>query len=128
MPDGRILTAWSVSVANRILAVKPADACLTKRSAPESVDTAESASYRALGDEESKENAKATPARRPREQGPRSSTTRTSPTPSLRKRHILNRAARLMQHKGYDGISAQQIADALEFSKANFFYHVKTKE
>ena len=33
-----------------------------------------------------------------------------------------------MQHKGYDGISAQQIADALEFSKANFFYHVKTKE
>lgn len=33
-----------------------------------------------------------------------------------------------MQHKGYDGISAQQIADALEFSQANFFYHVKTKE
>ena len=33
-----------------------------------------------------------------------------------------------MQEKGYGGISAQHIADALEFSKANFFYHVKSKE
>jgi len=33
-----------------------------------------------------------------------------------------------MQQKGYGGISAQDIADELEFSKANFFYHVKSKE
>ena len=33
-----------------------------------------------------------------------------------------------MQAKGYGGISAQHIADALDFSKANFFYHVKSKE
>ena len=33
-----------------------------------------------------------------------------------------------MQEKGYGGISAQDIADALGFSKANFFYHVKSKE
>jgi AcrR family transcriptional regulator len=33
-----------------------------------------------------------------------------------------------MQEKGYGGISAQDIADALEFSKANFFYHVRSKE
>jgi AcrR family transcriptional regulator len=33
-----------------------------------------------------------------------------------------------MQEKGYGGISAQHIADALDFSKANFFYHVKSKE
>lgn len=33
-----------------------------------------------------------------------------------------------MQEKGYAGISAQDIADALGFSKANFFYHVKSKE
>jgi AcrR family transcriptional regulator len=33
-----------------------------------------------------------------------------------------------MEKKGYGGISAQDIADALEFSKANFFYHVKSKE
>ena len=33
-----------------------------------------------------------------------------------------------MEQKGYGGISAQDIADALEFSKANFFYHVKSKE
>ena len=33
-----------------------------------------------------------------------------------------------MQEKGYGGISAQHIADALDFSKANLFYHVKSKE
>ena len=69
---------------------------------------------------------KTTPSRA-RKQAQRSATKTSTPL-SLRKRDILERAARLMQHKGYDGISAQQIADALEFSKANFFYHVKTKE
>jgi len=32
------------------------------------------------------------------------------------------------QEKGYGGISAQEIADALNFSKANFFYHIRNKE
>jgi AcrR family transcriptional regulator len=52
----------------------------------------------------------------------------TEPAAPLRRRDILHRAAELMQKKGYGGISAQHIADALEFSKANFFYHVKSKE
>jgi AcrR family transcriptional regulator len=47
---------------------------------------------------------------------------------ALRRRDILDRAAQLMEQKGYGGNSAQNIADALEFSKANFFYHVKSKE
>ena len=33
-----------------------------------------------------------------------------------------------MQQKGYAGVSARDIADALAFSKANFFYHVKSKQ
>ena len=33
-----------------------------------------------------------------------------------------------MQEKGFAGISVQQLADTLEFSKANFFYHLKSKE
>jgi AcrR family transcriptional regulator len=45
-----------------------------------------------------------------------------------RRQDIVERAAHLMQERGYGGISAQHIADALEFSKANFFYHVKSKE
>jgi len=47
---------------------------------------------------------------------------------STRRSEILARAAHLMQEKGYGGISAQGIADALNFSKANFFYHVQSKE
>ena len=33
-----------------------------------------------------------------------------------------------MQEKGFAGLSVQQLADTLEFSKANFFYHLKSKE
>src|SRR5262245_46073049 len=47
---------------------------------------------------------------------------------SGRRSDILARAAHLIEVKGYGGISAQDIADALNFSKANFFYHVGSKE
>jgi TetR/AcrR family transcriptional regulator, cholesterol catabolism regulator len=50
------------------------------------------------------------------------------PRRSIRRSDILARAAHLMQEKGYAGISAQDVADALNFSKANFFYHVRSKE
>ena len=33
-----------------------------------------------------------------------------------------------MQEKGFAGMSVQQLADTLEFSKANVFYHLKSKE
>lgn len=33
-----------------------------------------------------------------------------------------------MTVKGFGGMSTRDIADELEFSKANFFYHVKSKE
>ena len=33
-----------------------------------------------------------------------------------------------MREKGFAGMSVQHVADALEFSKANFFYHIKSKE
>ena len=45
-----------------------------------------------------------------------------------RREDILERAAHLMKTKGFVGMSARDIADELEFSKANFFYHVKSKE
>ena len=41
---------------------------------------------------------------------------------------ILERAAHLIGKKGFVGMSAQDIADELQFSKANFFYHVRSKE
>ena len=45
-----------------------------------------------------------------------------------RREDILERAAHLMKIKGFAGMSARDIAEDLEFSKANFFYHVKSKE
>jgi AcrR family transcriptional regulator len=45
-----------------------------------------------------------------------------------RRDDILERAAHLMKIKGFAGMSARDIAEELEFSKANFFYHVKSKE
>jgi len=33
-----------------------------------------------------------------------------------------------MKERGFAGMSTQEIADALDFSKANFFYHLNTKE
>jgi TetR/AcrR family transcriptional regulator, cholesterol catabolism regulator len=41
---------------------------------------------------------------------------------------ILERAADLIGKRGFVGMSAQDIADELQFSKANFFYHVRSKE
>lgn len=77
-----------------------------------------------------KKNATARAARL-RAAGRRSALRRNADTASesrSRRQDILERAAHLMQEKGYGGISAQHIADALEFSKANFFYHIKNKE
>jgi AcrR family transcriptional regulator len=41
---------------------------------------------------------------------------------------IFVRAAELMMVKGFAGMSARDLADALEFSKASVFYHLGTKE
>jgi AcrR family transcriptional regulator len=41
---------------------------------------------------------------------------------------IFERAAELMTVKGFAGMSARDLADALEFSKANVFYHLGSKE
>jgi AcrR family transcriptional regulator len=60
-------------------------------------------------------------ARKARPQAPR--------TPAqARRTDILERAADLIGEKGFAGMSARDIAEALEFSKANFFYHVRSKE
>jgi TetR/AcrR family transcriptional regulator, cholesterol catabolism regulator len=45
-----------------------------------------------------------------------------------RRTDILERAADLIGQKGFAGMSARNLAEALEFSKANFFYHVRSKE
>src|SRR5436190_904827 len=44
------------------------------------------------------------------------------------RREIADHAVRLMEDKGFAAVSVQHLADALEFSKANFFYHVDSKE
>jgi AcrR family transcriptional regulator len=41
---------------------------------------------------------------------------------------ILERAVELMEVKGFAGMSARELANELAFSKANFFYHVSSKE
>jgi TetR/AcrR family transcriptional regulator, cholesterol catabolism regulator len=45
-----------------------------------------------------------------------------------RRRDILDNAVRLMEEKGFAAMSVQHIADALEFSKANFYHHIDSKE
>jgi TetR/AcrR family transcriptional regulator, cholesterol catabolism regulator len=47
-------------------------------------------------------------------------------TPKLRR--ILERAARLVFEKGYEGTSMQDIADACGLTKAGLYHHVATKE
>jgi AcrR family transcriptional regulator len=68
-----------------------------------------------------------TPARRrarsPRRQG--ASTPRRARAP---RSDIFDRAAELMTVKGFAGMSARDLADALDFSKASVFYHLGTKE
>lgn len=53
---------------------------------------------------------------------------KTSQPASSRRSDILHRAADLWQARGFGGTSVQQIADELEFSKANFFHHIESKE
>jgi AcrR family transcriptional regulator len=40
----------------------------------------------------------------------------------------VEQALRLMEEKGFSAVSVQHMADALEFSKANFYHHVESKE
>ena len=55
--------------------------------------------------------------------------TRRSPArPQSRRRDIVDHAIRLMEEKGFAAMSVQHVADALEFSKANFYHHVDSKE
>src|SRR5882762_4913433 len=61
---------------------------------------------------------------------PRSSRRRT-PQKSVaggRRQQIFDHAILLMKEKGFVGTSVQDLADGLEFSKANFYYHIKSKE
>jgi AcrR family transcriptional regulator len=70
-------------------------------------------------------SAKKTPlrARKRRRTTPARSASRTS-----RRSDILERAAELIGRKGFAGMSARDLAGELDFSKANFFYHVRSKE
>jgi AcrR family transcriptional regulator len=45
-----------------------------------------------------------------------------------RRHEILNEAVRLMEEKGFAAMSIQHVADSLEFSKANFYHHINSKE
>jgi AcrR family transcriptional regulator len=45
-----------------------------------------------------------------------------------KRRRILERAARLIYEKGYEGTSMQDIADACGLTKAGLYHHVPTKE
>ena len=50
-------------------------------------------------------------------------------TPSdSRRRDIVDQAVRLMEERGFSAVSVQHLADALEFSKANFYHHLNSKE
>ena len=48
--------------------------------------------------------------------------------PESRRREIVAEAVRLMEEKGFSAVSVQHVADALAFSKANFYHHIKSKE
>jgi len=48
--------------------------------------------------------------------------------PGESKRDILRTAARLFQERGYDATSMQDIASALNFSKAALYHHFESKE
>jgi len=52
----------------------------------------------------------------------------TSPVKRSRRQEIFDHAILLMREKGFVGTSVQDLADRLEFSKANFYYHIKSKE
>src|SRR3954463_6724129 len=44
------------------------------------------------------------------------------------RRAIADKAVRLMEERGFAAVSIQHLADALDFSKANFYHHVDSKE
>jgi AcrR family transcriptional regulator len=48
--------------------------------------------------------------------------------PQSRRQDIVEQALRLMADRGFAAVSVQHLADALEFSKANFYHHVESKE
>jgi AcrR family transcriptional regulator len=48
--------------------------------------------------------------------------------PDSRRREILTEAVRLMEEKGFAAMSVRHVADALDFSKANFYHHIDSKE
>ncbi|MGH9413627.1 MAG: TetR/AcrR family transcriptional regulator [Terriglobales bacterium] len=50
------------------------------------------------------------------------------PAPGESRRDILRTAARLFQERGYDATSMQDIASALNFSKAALYHHFESKE
>jgi len=70
------------------------------------------------------------PAQRQRKRSPRSAPLRSSASkvPQSRRRDIVDQALLLMEEKGFAAVSVQHLADALEFSKANFYHHIKSKE
>jgi AcrR family transcriptional regulator len=70
------------------------------------------------------------PAQRQRKRSPRSAPLRSSASkvPQSRRRDIVDQALLLMEEKGFAAVSVQHLADALEFSKANFYHHVESKE
>lgn len=70
------------------------------------------------------------PAQRKRTRSPRSTPVRSSRSqvPQSRRRDIVDQALLLMEDKGFAAVSVQHLADALEFSKANFYHHVESKE
>ncbi|MGH9476472.1 MAG: TetR/AcrR family transcriptional regulator [Terriglobales bacterium] len=49
-------------------------------------------------------------------------------TPGESRRDILRAAARLFQERGYDATSMQDVASALNFSKAALYHHFESKE
>jgi AcrR family transcriptional regulator len=51
-----------------------------------------------------------------------------APVTETRRREIFNEAVRLMEEKGFAAMSIRHVADALEFSKANFYHHIDSKE
>jgi AcrR family transcriptional regulator len=51
-----------------------------------------------------------------------------SPLQRLRRKEIFDLAILLMREKGFVKTSVQDLTDRLDFSKANFYYYIKSKE
>jgi AcrR family transcriptional regulator len=71
------------------------------------------------------------PAQPKRKRSPRTTLPprgKAAKVPQSRRRDIVDQALLLMEDKGFAAVSVQHLADALEFSKANFYHHVESKE